>query len=117
TWTVQIVLPESKILEAYNHVFVFTIISSIIMVVLMRVASVLFIYKQLKPRQFLRASIETAAEGYLTQRVEVKYIKSDEIGAVALAYNNMLDKTNSAIQTMLNSTTLLNQSSNQVHEV
>ncbi|HBT73869.1 MAG TPA: methyl-accepting chemotaxis protein, partial [Lysinibacillus sp.] len=49
TWTVQIVLPESKILETYNHVFVFTIISSIIMVVLMTVASVLFIYKQLKP--------------------------------------------------------------------
>lgn len=117
TWTVQIVLPESKILETYNHVFVFTIISSIIMVVLMTVASVLFIYKQLKPLQFLRASIETAAEGDLTQRVEEKYIKSDEIGAVALAYNNMLDKTNSAIQTVLNSTTLLNQSSNQVHEV
>ncbi|WP_338652268.1 methyl-accepting chemotaxis protein [Lysinibacillus sp. Y5S-8] len=117
TWTVQIVLPESKILETYNHVFVFTIISSIIMVVLMTVASVLFIYKQLKPLQFLRASIETAAKGDLTQRVEEKYIKSDEIGAVALAYNNMLDKTNSAIQTVLNSTTLLNQSSNQVHEV
>ena len=33
-----------------------------------------------------------------------------------MAYNNMLDKTNSAIQTVLNSTRLLNQSSNQVNE-
>lgn len=116
TWTVQVVLAESKILETYNHVFVFTIIASIIMVILMTVASVLFIFKQLKPLKFLRASIETAAEGDLTQKVEEKYIKPDEIGAVAVAYNNMLDKTNSAIQTVLNSTRLLNQSSNQVNE-
>lgn len=116
TWTVQIVLAESKILETYNHVFIYTIIASIIMVALMTAASVLFIYKQLKPLKFLRASIETAAAGDLTQMVEDKYIKLDEIGAVALAYNNMLDKTNSAIKAVLNSTTLLNQSSNQVHE-
>jgi len=116
TWTVQIVLAESKILETYNHVFVYTIIASIIMVALMTAASVLFIYKQLKPLKYLRSSIETAAEGDLTQKVEEKYIKQDEIGAVALAYNNMLDKTNSAIKAVLNSTTLLNQSSNQVHE-
>ncbi|KAB0440932.1 methyl-accepting chemotaxis protein [Lysinibacillus fusiformis] len=116
TWTVQIVLAESKILETYNHVFVYTIIASIIMVALMTAASVLFIYKQLKPLKFLRASIETAAAGDLTQKVEEKYIKQDEIGAVALAYNNMLEKTNSAIKAVLNSTTLLNQSSNQVHE-
>lgn len=116
TWTVQIVLAESKILETYNDVFVYTIIASIIMVALMTAASVLFIYKQLKPLKFLRSSIETAAEGDLTQKVEEKYIKQDEIGAVALAYNNMLDKTNSAIKAVLNSTTLLNQSSNQVHE-
>ncbi len=76
----------------------------------------LFIHKQLKPLKFLRASIETAAEGDLTQKVEDRYIKPDEIGAVAVAYNNMLDKTNSAIQTVLNSTRLLNQSSNQVNE-
>ncbi|MDM5245961.1 methyl-accepting chemotaxis protein [Lysinibacillus sp. G4S2] len=116
TWTVQIVLPKSKILETYNHVLVFTIIASIIIVVLMTVASALFIYKLLKPLKFLRTSIETAADGDLTQKVDEKYIKPDEIGAVALAYNNMLDQTNSAIQTVLNSATSLNQASNHVHE-
>lgn len=116
TWTVQVVLPKSKILETYNQVFIFTIAASIIIVVLMSAASALFIYRQLKPLKFLRASIETAADGDLTQRVDEKYIKADEIGAVALAYNNMLDQTNSAIKTVLNSTTLLNQSSNHVHE-
>jgi len=116
TWTVQLVLPKSNILETYNHVLTFTIIASIIIIVLMAVASALFIYKLLKPLKFLRTSIETAASGDLTQKVDEKYIKSDEIGAVALAYNNMLDQTNSAIQTVLNATTLLNQSSNYVHE-
>ncbi|AVK82291.1 methyl-accepting chemotaxis protein [Lysinibacillus sp. B2A1] len=116
TWTVQVVLPKSKILETYNQVFIFTIAASIIIVVLMSAASALFIYRQLKPLKFLRASIETAADGDLTQRVDEKYIKADEIGAVALAYNTMLDQTNSAIKTVLNSTTLLNQSSNHVHE-
>jgi len=116
TWTVQLVLPKSKILETYNHVLVFTIIASIIIVVLMAISSALFIYKLLKPLKFLRTSIETAADGDLTQKVDDKYIKPDEIGAVALAYNNMLDQTNSAIQTVLNATTLLNQSSNHVHE-
>lgn len=116
TWTVQMVLPKSKILETYNQVFIFTIVASIIIVVLMSAASALFIYRQLKPLKFLRASIEMAADGDLTQKVDEKYIKADEIGAVALAYNNMLDQTNSAIKTVLNSTTLLNQSSNHVHE-
>lgn len=116
TWTVQMVLPKSKILETYNQVFIFTIVASIIIVVLMSAASALFIYRQLKPLKFLRASIEMAADGDLTQKVAEKYIKADEIGAVALAYNNMLDQTNSAIKTVLNSTTLLNQSSNHVHE-
>lgn len=116
TWTVQLVLPKSKILETYNHVLTFTIIASIIIIVLMAVASALFIYKLLKPLKFLRTSIETAASGDLTRKVDEKYIKPDEIGAVALAYNNMLDQTNSAIQTVLNATTLLNQSSNYVHE-
>jgi len=116
TWTVQMVLPKSKILETYNQVFIFTIVASIIIVVLMSAASALFIYRQLKPLKFLRASIEMAADGDLTQKVAEKYIKADEIGAVALAYNNMLDQTNSAIKTVLNSTTLLNQSSHHVHE-
>ena len=115
-WSVQLVLPNSKILETYNKILVFTIVSAIIMVILMAAASAMFIYKQLKPLKVLRTSIETAAEGDLTKKIDDKFIKSDEIGAVALAYNNMLDKTNDAIHTVLNSSTLLNQSSDHVHE-
>lgn len=115
-WTVQLVLPKTKILETYNKVLIVTIVAAIIMVVLMAAASAMFIFKQLKPLKVLRASIETAAEGDLTKKIDEKHIKSDEIGAVALAYNNMLDKTNDAIHTVLNSSTILNQSSHNVNE-
>lgn len=116
TWSVQLVLPKSKILETYNKVLILTIVSAIVMVILMAVASAWFIFRQLKPLKFLRESIETAADGDLTKKVDEKYIKSDEIGAVAVAYNNMIDKTNNAIHTVFNSATLLNQSSNHVHD-
>ncbi|MFJ7408909.1 MULTISPECIES: methyl-accepting chemotaxis protein [unclassified Lysinibacillus] len=115
-WSVQLVLPKSKILETYNKVLIVTIVAAIIMIVLMAAASAMFIFKQLKPLKVLRASIETAAEGDLTKKIDEKFIKSDEIGAVAVAYNNMLDKTNDAIYTVLNSSTLLNQSSDDVNE-
>ena len=115
-WSVQLVLPKSQILATYNKVLVFTIVAAIIMVILMAAASAMFIFKQLKPLKVLRTSIETAAEGDLTKKIDEKFIKSDEIGAVALAYNNMLDKTNDAIHTVLNSSNLLNQSSEHVNE-
>jgi len=115
-WSVQLVLPKSKILETYNKVLLFTIGAAIVMVILMAAASAMFIYRQLKPLKVLRASIEKAAEGDLTSKIDEKFIKPDEIGAVAVAYNNMLDKTNDAIHTVLNSSTLLNQSSDNVNE-
>lgn len=116
TWTVQLVLPNSKILETFNSIIFVNGLSAIIMVVLMAAATARFIFKSLNPLTFLRDSIETAAEGDLSKKIDEKYIKSDEIGAVSAAYNNMLDKTNDAIHTVLNSSTVLNQSSTQVNE-
>lgn len=117
TWSIQLVLPKTKILETFNQILFVNIISAIIMVVLMAAVSVWFIFRQLKPLKFLRESIELAATGDLTKKVEEVYIKSDEIGAVASAYNNMLVKTNDAIQTVLRSSTLLYKNSNSIHEV
>ena len=116
TWSVQLVLPKSKILETFNKVLLLTITAAIVMIVLMAGASAWFIYKQLKPLKFLRESIETAANGDLTKKVDETHIKSDEIGAVALAYNDMLQQTNQAIHTVYESATLLNQSSKIVND-
>lgn len=116
TWSVQLVIPKSKILETFNKVLLLTITAAIVMIVLMAGASAWFIYKQLKPLKFLKESIETAASGDLTKKVDEQYIKSDEIGAVALAYNDMIEQTNQAIQTVYKSATLLNQSSKHVQD-
>ncbi|AMQ08628.1 methyl-accepting chemotaxis protein [Sporosarcina psychrophila] len=117
TWSVQTVVPKSKILETYNTILLLTIISAIVMVVLMSAATLWFIFKQLKPLAYLRESIETAAAGDLTRSIDEKHIQPDEIGAVAMAYNNMLRKTNDAIHTVWDSSTQLNKSSNHVHHV
>lgn len=116
TWSVQLVLPKSKILETYNKILLLNIIVAIVIVVLMAVATPWFIFRQLKPLKLLRESIETAAKGDLTQKVDEKFIQQDEIGVVAMAYNNMLGKTNEAIHTVLNSSTMLNKSTNHVHK-
>ncbi|WP_203245888.1 methyl-accepting chemotaxis protein [Sporosarcina beigongshangi] len=117
TWAVQTVVPKAKILETYNTILFLTIISAVVMVLLMSAATFWFIFKQLKPLAYLRDSIETAAAGDLTKNVDEKYIQTDEIGEVALAYNHMLQRTNDAIHTVLDSSTQLNESSSRVSQV
>ncbi|GLC90137.1 methyl-accepting chemotaxis protein [Lysinibacillus piscis] len=115
TWVVQMVLPESQILKQYHQQLTFTVISAIIMVVLMTLSSIWFIYKQLRPLKYLRQSIEIAADGDLTNKIDEKYINMDEIGTVTMAYNHMLDETNKVIRTVQNSTITMNDASNRVN--
>ncbi|MFD1927428.1 methyl-accepting chemotaxis protein [Sporosarcina siberiensis] len=116
-WSVQTVTPRSVILETFTQILVFTIISGVVIVVLMAIVTGGFIFRQMKPLVHLKGSIETAAAGDLTVYVDDKYIRNDEIGAVAFAYNDMIKKTNEAIQIVMDSSTRLNESSNHVHQV
>lgn len=116
-WSVQTVTPKSKILETFNAILLTTIIASIVIIVLMALVTGLFIFRQMKPLVQLKGSIETAAGGDLTVFVDEKDIRNDEIGAVSFAYNDMLRRTNDVIQTVMNSSTRLNDSSNQVSQV
>ncbi|WP_153730513.1 methyl-accepting chemotaxis protein [Sporosarcina obsidiansis] len=113
-WTVQTVTPKSEILDTFNSILWITIISAIVIVLLMSGASTVFIYRQLKPLQLLQKSMETAAAGDLTELVDETSVRRDEIGAVSLAYNDMLQRTNEAIRTVRESSTQLNASSTQV---
>ncbi|WOV85667.1 methyl-accepting chemotaxis protein [Sporosarcina jeotgali] len=115
-WSVQTVLPKSKILVTYNAILWVTIIAAIVMVIIMSIITVGFIFKQLKPLRFLQQSIETAAAGDLTQYIDEQYIKNDEIGAVSNAYNNMLHQTNDALNTVRASSAELSDSSAHVHQ-
>lgn len=113
-WTVQTVTPRSEILDTFNSILWITIISAIVIVLMMAVASTLFIYRQLKPLKMLQQSMETAAAGDLTMLVDEQTIRRDEIGLVALAYNDMLRRTNEALQTVQLSSGQLSDSSSQV---
>ncbi|WP_042471031.1 methyl-accepting chemotaxis protein [Bacillus ndiopicus] len=113
-WAVQLVLPESVILEQYNQIQTLAIISAIIIIVVMALISIWYIYKQLRPLKYLRASIEAAASGDLTKTIDPKYIKYDEIGTVTTAYNNMIEQTSGIIKAVQNSTETLNNATTHV---
>ncbi|WP_309088923.1 methyl-accepting chemotaxis protein [Domibacillus sp.] len=116
-WSVLAVVPKSSILQAFNQTLLFTIISAAVMILIMTAATVLFIHRQLKPLHALRASIETAATGDLTQKVDETKLRDDEIGAVALAFNHMLGRVGAVVQTVRSSTVNLNESTSRVHHI
>lgn len=113
-WSVQLVLPRSEILSTFTEVLTYTIIAGIIIVLLMGTTTAIFIFRQLRPLTVVQKSMETAANGDLTVAVDTKFVKNGEIGAVALAYNNMLSQTNDAISQVLQSSTRLSEASQQV---
>ncbi|OCA80858.1 methyl-accepting chemotaxis protein [Pseudobacillus wudalianchiensis] len=115
-WSVQTVVPKSSILQTFKAILLLTIVAAVLMIILMAVASSLFIHRQLKPLVYLRKSIETAASGDLTRKVDPSHIRQDEIGMVASAFNDMLDKTNQAINVVKGSSVQLNDSASQVHQ-
>ncbi|PIC71576.1 methyl-accepting chemotaxis protein [Sporosarcina sp. P17b] len=113
-WTVQTVTPRSVILDTFNTILWITIISAIVIVLMMSIASTGFIYRQLRPLKTLQKSMETAAAGDLTMMVDEQNLHRDEIGLVSLAYNDMLRQTNAALQTVQQSSVQLSDSSSQV---
>ena len=113
-WTVQTVTPRSVILTTFTKILWTTIISAIVIVLIMAAASTAFIYRHLKPLKTLQQSMETAAAGDLTMLVDEEHLKHDEIGLVSLAYNDMLRRTNAALQTVQQSSAQLSDSSSQV---
>ncbi|KMY52705.1 chemotaxis protein [Bacillus sp. FJAT-27231] len=115
-WSVQTVVPKSSILRTFKAILLLTIVAAVLMIILMAIASSLFIHRQLKPLVYLRKSIETAASGDLTKKVDPSHIRQDEIGMVASAFNDMLDKTNEAINVVKGSSVQLNDSASQVHQ-
>lgn len=115
TWSVQSVVPKSSILHTFKSILTLTIIMGIIIIILMATVSYWFIQHQLKPLAYLRKSIEKAASGDLTRKIDESQIRPDEIGLVAMAFNDMLDQTNEVIGTVKDSTSRLNHTSTNVH--
>ncbi|MBM7647378.1 methyl-accepting chemotaxis protein [Bacillus ectoiniformans] len=117
TWSVQTVVPQSTILQPFMTNLMMTITAAILMIILMSSVTFWFIHKQLKPLTYLRESLEMAASGDLTKVVNESHIREDEIGAVAVAFNDMLQKTSDVIHTAKGSSHQLNLSAQKVHDI
>lgn len=113
-WSVQTVLPRSQILEPFMNTLKFSIIFGFFTAIVLSTATAFLIFKQIEPLARLNKSMEIAATGDLTNMVDNKYIKEDEIGGVTLSYNHMLNQTNHAISSVKEAATRLKKSSNQV---
>ena len=117
TWSVQSAVPKSSILKTFNETLWFTVIAAVVMMLIMTAATLHFIHRQLKPLSLLKTSLETAATGDLTQKVDETKLRDDEIGAVALAFNHMLDRVGAVVRTVRLATVELNESSNRVNHI
>lgn len=113
-WSVQTVIAKSTILQTFDSILIITIVAGTIIMIVMAVVSSLFIYRQLKPLNYLRTSMEIAASGDLTSKMDDSKLRRDEIGMVAISFNDMLDKINGAIHTVRDSSIQLNTFSNKV---
>lgn len=114
-WSVQTVLPKTKILEPFKQIIVITIFSAIVMAIVMSIVTAWFVFRQIKPLARLQKSMEKAASGDLTEYVEVTRIQEDEIGRVTASYNNMLEQTSRAISSVKEASLRLKNSSDRVH--
>lgn len=113
-WSIQTVIGRSTIIKTFTDFALITIIAGAAMILLMAGASSMFIHRNLRPLKFLYESMGTAASGDLTKKVDPEKIRKDEIGAVALAFNDMLGETSKVIQVVKESSTNLNESSTDV---
>ncbi len=111
TWTIQTVLPRSVIIEPFEKIAIITIFGGLVIMLLMGLSTAWFINRHIKPLTSVQKSMEHAAAGDLTEKVDTARLKQDEIGSVATSYNYMLDQTNQALAEVLEASSRLTDSS------
>lgn len=115
TWTIQTVLPRSVIIEPFERIAIITIFGGLAIMLLMGLTTAWFIYRQIKPLMSVQKSMELAATGDLSEKVDTARLKKDEIGSVATSYNYMLNQTNEALAEVLEASSRLTDSSTLVN--
>lgn len=115
TWTIQTVLPRSVIIKPFEKIAITTIFGGLAIMLLMGITTAWFIYRQIKPLMGIQKSMELAASGDLTEKVDTQNVKQDEIGSVATSYNYMLNQTNEALAEVLEASSRLTDSSTLVN--
>ncbi len=87
-WSVAIVCPESDIFSSYNSLLRYTIVISLIGLLLLALFCLFISYRQLKPLQQLVDEARRMADGQLDEPVKESH-RSDEVGYVQNTFRQM----------------------------
>lgn len=90
-WSVAIVCPESDIFSSYNSLLRYTIIISLIGLVLLALFCLFISHRQLRPLQRLVDEARSMAEGELDVPVEMSH-RTDEVGYVQNTFRQMQER-------------------------
>ena len=87
-WSVAIVCPESDIFSSYNSLLRYTIVISLIGLLLLALFCLFISHRQLKPLQQLVDEAQCMADGQLDEPVKESH-RSDEVGYVQNTFRQM----------------------------
>lgn len=113
-WFVQSLVPESNILKTFNSLLVQSIIAAILISILLAGIVIFVVRKYLAPLRDVQSALRQAAEGTLTTRLATDELYNDEIGTVAVAYNEMNTKVSAAIEDMIEASEQVNDSAKKI---
>ena len=107
-WSVAIVCPESDIFSSYNSLLRYTIIISLLGLVLLALFCLFISHRQLRPLQRLVDEARSMAEGELDVPVEMSH-RTDEVGYVQNTFRQMQERIGQHIAHITHLTAVLRQ--------
>lgn len=110
-WSALTIIPKETITSTFSDVLQISIISGIVIALLLAILVYFFIHRNLKPLQNVQYALESAAAGTLTDTIDEKILKNDEIGAVAKAYNYMRKQMHDVISNVTNASQTVQEQS------
>ena len=107
-WSVAIVCPESDIFSSYNTLLGYTIIISLIGLLLLALFCLFISHHQLKPLQHLIDAAHRMANGQMDEPVKVSH-RTDEVGYVQNTFRQMQESISQHIAHITHLTDVLRQ--------
>lgn len=106
-WHIVTMLPKSTIFAPVYKSLLLTIGGALLMIVILILVMRYVIMKQLNPLNNVKEQLGLAAQGDLKAMVDEQKVAKDEIGEVAIAYNQMLEKTSAVVRNVQQASTTL----------
>lgn len=106
-WHIVTMLPKSTIFAPVYKSLLLTIGGALLMIIILILVMRYVIMKQLNPLNNVKEQLGLAAQGDLKAMVDEQKVAKDEIGEVAIAYNQMLEKTGAVVRNVQQASTTL----------